>query len=87
MNISGFDKVSVTSIEQIGNFKDKKASEFNLNVDNFNTYAKFRGYIVENKNEVYIVTGTRISSVEKISYDDAEGSATFKAIIIGGSIN
>ncbi|MGL4617043.1 MAG: hypothetical protein ACRCUM_02295, partial [Mycoplasmoidaceae bacterium] len=88
VTISGFQSGAATSIEQVGNFNDIKASEFDLNIDNFSKHAKIIGYFIplEQDDDGNII-GTTINKVEKVSFDDAQGVATFKASIQGGAIN
>ncbi|MGL5640095.1 MAG: hypothetical protein ACRDCD_00330 [Mycoplasmoidaceae bacterium] len=86
--INGFQRGGITNFEQIKDLKNEKASEFNLNKDNFFTYFEFIGYsIPQETDENGNTTGTVVTKVEKISFDDSIGSATFKVSIEGGAIN
>ncbi|MGL5591564.1 MAG: hypothetical protein ACRDCF_02400 [Mycoplasmoidaceae bacterium] len=88
ITISGFQKGTTTSIKQVSTFKDKKASEFDLNIDNFFNYAKIEGYFIpQNTDDEGNISGTIIEKVEKIRYDDALGLAIFKVSVKGGAIN
>ncbi|MGL4616822.1 MAG: hypothetical protein ACRCUM_01155 [Mycoplasmoidaceae bacterium] len=88
VTVSGFQRGNFTTIEQIIDIKDKKASEFDLNKDNFFDFAKLVGYSIPLEiDEQGNVSGTTIEKVEKISSNDATGVATFKVSVQGGAIN
>ncbi|MGL4617339.1 MAG: hypothetical protein ACRCUM_03805, partial [Mycoplasmoidaceae bacterium] len=89
VTISGFKKGNFTGVERVVNNINQKASEFDLNKDNFFKYAKIVGHYVP-LNVDYngnIISGTVINKVEKISFNDSTGVATFKLTLQGGAIN
>ncbi|MGL4617340.1 MAG: hypothetical protein ACRCUM_03810 [Mycoplasmoidaceae bacterium] len=88
ITVSGFQRGTFTAIEQISNFRNEKASEFNLNKDNFFSHAKIVGYYIPfDEDAEGNISGTIINRIEKISSDDTIGIATFKVFVEGGAIN
>ncbi|MGL4616823.1 MAG: lipoprotein 17-related variable surface protein, partial [Mycoplasmoidaceae bacterium] len=88
VTVSGFQKGTFTTVEKIADLKSEKASEFDLSKDNFFDFAKLAGYYIPLKpDDEGNMVGTTVEKVEKISFNDANGSATFKVSVKGGAIN